>query len=246
MADKAAKLRVPVCVAGDFDWETWEWRVFHQLADAMRIAEFDPAALVKCLTLVVLPFASEDLAFILGGYIVVNHLAPVGLVVLCIYGGMVASDFVLYGIGAGARRIPWLSRIAIDDGIKTFTDTFQRNMFAVVALCRLVPGVFVALIACGWTRVPFARFTVASLLVSALYLPLMLYLVVASGDALDDHVGQWTWPFLLAVVVFAGFVRNRVFGFEAGEPAAVTTEAPAPILRRASAISRSASRPPTY
>ena len=41
-----------------------------------------------------------------------------------------------------------------------------------VALCRVVPGVvFIALIACGWTRVPLARFTMATLVVSALYLP---------------------------------------------------------------------------
>jgi len=194
--------------------------------------------------LILVPLASEDIAFILGGYIVVNHLAPVGLVVLCIYGGMVASDFLFYGIGAGARRLPWLPQIAIDDGVKSFTDTFKRNMFAVVALCRLVPGVFVALIACGSTRVPFARFTIASLAVSALYLPVMLYLVVASGDALDDHVGVWTWPLLLVAAVLAGLVRNRVFGFEAGaKAAAVATKAPVPSVGRVYALSRSANRP---
>ena len=30
---------------------------------------------------------------------------------------MVASDFALYGIGAGARRIPWLTRLAVDDRV---------------------------------------------------------------------------------------------------------------------------------
>jgi membrane protein DedA with SNARE-associated domain len=203
------------------------WRVIHQLVDAMRIAEFDPSAWGKCLSLLVLPFASEDAAFIFGGYIVVNHLMPVGLVAASIYGGMVASDFLLYGIGAGARRLPWLSRFAVDRSVEGFTDTFKRNMFAVVALCRVVPGVFIALIACGWARVPFARFTIASLIVSALYLPLMLYLVVVFGDALDDHVGLWTWPFLLAVVALAGFVRNRVFAFDAMQPPAVAPPVPA-------------------
>ena len=49
-------------------------------------------------------FAHEDLAIILGAYVVVNKIMPVGLVALCIYGGMVVSDFALYGAGAGARR----------------------------------------------------------------------------------------------------------------------------------------------
>jgi len=96
----------------------------------------------------------------------------------------------------------------------------KRNLFGLVAFCRVVPGVFIALIACGWTRVPLGRFTLASLIVSALYLPLMLYLVVVFGDALDDHVGLWTWPFLLAVVALTGFVRHRVFAFDVAVPGA--------------------------
>jgi hypothetical protein len=62
--------------------------------------------------------------------------------------------------------------------------------------------------------VPLARFTVASLVVSALYLPLMLCIVVFFGDALDGRVGWWTWPFLLCVLVAIGFVRRQVFNFQ--------------------------------
>ena len=137
-----------------------------------------------------LPFAHEDLAIIFGGYIIVNKLMPVGLVALSIYGGMVASDFALYGIGAAARHLPWLRRYAVDDRVRRFGETLKRNVFGLVALCRVVPGVvFVAFVACGWTRVSLVRFTAASLIISALYLPLMLYLVIVFGDALDDRLG---------------------------------------------------------
>jgi len=140
---------------------------------------------------------------------------PVGLVALCIYGGMVASDFALYGIGACARHLPWLSRLAVNDGVRDFTDLLKRNLFGIVALCRGVPGiVFVAFVACGWKRVPLGRFAVASLVVSALYLPLMLCIAVFFGGTLDDRVGSWTWPFLLCVVVAIGFVRRQVFNFQ--------------------------------
>ena len=72
---------------------------------------------------------------------------------------------------------------------------------------------FVIMIACGWTRVPWTRVALASLFSSALYLPLMLYLVIVFGDALDDRVGLWTWPFLLGLIVALAFMRYRVFTF---------------------------------
>jgi membrane protein DedA with SNARE-associated domain len=190
------------------------------LAAFGHISTLDLSGLVRITSLLVLPFAHEDLAIILGGYIIVNDLMPVGLVAVSIYCGMVGSDFALYGIGAAARRLPWLSRFAVDERVIRFGGTLKRNVFGLVALCRVVPGVvFVAFVACGWTRVSLARFTVASLVISALYLPLMLYLVIVFGDALDDHVGLWTWPMLLIAISASSFVRKRVFAFrEASEP----------------------------
>ena len=185
----------------------------------LGFADVDFAWLAKFLSLFFLPFAHEDLAILLGGYIVVNDVMPLGIVVAAIYIGMVISDFALYGIGAGARRLPWLSRWAVDDNVRNFGDALTRNLFGLVALCRVVPGlVFVAAVACGWTKVPFRRLAVASLLVSALYLPLVLYLVITFGDALDDHAGLWTWPALLCLVLIAGFMRHRVFSLRENVP----------------------------
>ena len=133
---------------------------------------------------------------------------------------MVASDFALYGLGAGARRVPFLRRYA-DHRVRRFSDTLKRNVFGLVALCRVVPGiVFVAFVACGWARVSLFRFTVASLVVSALYLPLTLYLVITFGVALDEYLGLWAWPLLLGAMAAAGFVRKRVFAFGDGREAA--------------------------
>jgi membrane protein DedA with SNARE-associated domain len=190
-----------------------------ELLPLIQIGNLDYSWFAKFVSLIVLPLADEDFAIILGGYIVVNRLMPVGLVAITIYVGMVASDLAFYGVGMAARRIPWLGRFAVDDRVKGFADTLQRNVFEVVALCRVVPGLdLIALIACGWTRVPLGRFALASLIISALYLPLMLYLVIVFGAAMDDHAGLWTWPFLLAAVAIVGFVRNRIFSLRAAEP----------------------------
>src|SRR5919197_3518923 len=180
------------------------------------------------ISLIALPFAHEDLAIVLGGYIVVNKLMPIGLVVSCIYFGMVVRDFALYGVGFGARRLPWLRQFAVDGNIHRFGDVMKRNVFAIVTLCRLVPGVvFVAFIACGWTRVPFSRFVVASVVVSAFYLPLMLYLVITFGDALDDHAGIWAWPILFTALAAIGLLRQRVLAMREAitAPAAVPPQA---------------------
>jgi membrane protein DedA with SNARE-associated domain len=189
--------------------------VSDDLIALLHLSEHDVSWLAQFFSLWVLPLAHEDLAIILGAYIVVNNIMPAGLVVLCIYGGMVASDFVLYGIGAGARHVPWLTRLAVDDRVRGFGDMLKRNLFGIVALCRVVPGVvFIAFVACGWTRVPLARFAMASLVTSALYLPLMLCIVIFFGNALDGRVGWWTWPFLLCVLFAIGFVRRQVFSFQ--------------------------------
>ena len=179
-----------------------------------QIASVDLSEFAKVTSLLMLPFAHEDLAIILGGYIILNDLMPAAAVALSIYGGIVASDLALYGLGFAARRLPWLSRYAVDDRVRRFGDTLKHNVFGLVALCRVVPGiVFVAFVACGWARVSLLRFTIASLIISALYLPLMLYLVIVFGDALDDSIGFWAWPMLFLAIAATSFARKRVFAF---------------------------------
>jgi len=184
------------------------------LSALLHFSNHDFSWMAQFFTLMILPLAHEDLAIILGAYLVVNKVMPVGIVVLCIYGGMVVSDFALYFVGAGARRVPWLTRWAVDDRVRNVAATLQRNLLGLLALCRVVPGVaFIGLIACGWMRVPLGRFAVASLIVSAFYLPLMLYLAVVFGDALDDHVGWGAWPALVVVLAGIDLVRRRIFAF---------------------------------
>lgn len=198
------------------------------LANFAGFAAFDLSGVAKVTSLLLLPFAHEDLAIILGGYIIVNHLMPAPLVAVSIYGGMVASDFALYGLGAAARRLSWLDRYAVDARVRRFGETLKRNVFGLVLLCRVVPGVvFVAFVACGWTRVSLARFTAASLVVSALYLPLMLFLVIEFGGVLDDHLGLMAWPILFGALAATGYVRKRVFAFpEPGVDEATADTAP--------------------
>src|SRR5262249_21914839 len=67
----------------------------------------------------------------------------------------------------------------------------------------------------------------ASLTVSAAYLAVMLYLVATFGDALDDHMGLWAWPLLLALLGAGAFARSRILAF--GGHAAASEETAPPV-----------------
>jgi membrane protein DedA with SNARE-associated domain len=177
-------------------------------------AKPDPS-LLQMISLWILPFAHEDLAIILGAYYFISGLMPAVMVAASIYGGMVASDFLLYGVGFCARYIPWLSRFAVSDRVRRFGEVFSRDLFGLFALCRIVPGAaFVTFIACGWMRISIIRFAMASFLVSALYLVLMLYLVIVFGAVMAERIGLWAWPLLAVAVLVFGHVRRRVLAFQ--------------------------------
>ncbi|HEY1544221.1 MAG TPA: hypothetical protein VGG01_17620 [Xanthobacteraceae bacterium] len=181
---------------------------------ASQVAGFEAGSAGRRSSFVVLPFAHEDIAIVIGAYFAANHLLSGGVVIAAVAGAILASDFTLYAIGAAARRLPWLASRVIDGRVRGLGDALTRDLLAFVALCRFVPGlVVVAGIACGWARVSFARFTLATIFVSASYVVMMLYLIAVFGDALDDHIGLWTWPILLVVLGCAAFARRRILAF---------------------------------
>lgn len=208
---RLAKIQTSAAGAGT----TGEWgNIVDGSLGTSLFSGFDVSSLAGFGSLLLLPFAHENLAIVAAAYIVVHDLMPASLVALGLYGGLVASDFALYGIGAAARRLPWLSRFAVDTRVENVAGAVTRNIFGLVAICRLVPGMaFVALVACGWMRVSVGRFAAASLVVSALYMPIVLYLAVVFGAAMSHRIGMWSWPLLLGALILAGYARRRVLAF---------------------------------
>lgn len=181
---------------------------------ASQTASLDSVSLERPASRGVLPIAHEDLAIVLGAYLMANHFAPAGETIVAIAGVILASDLALYGIGAAARRLPWLQRHAVDERVRSFGDVFRRDLFALMALCRFVPGlILVAGVACGFARVSLVRFAVATICVSASYVVMMLYLVTIFGHAIEGTMGLWTWPLLLALLAAAAFARQRILAF---------------------------------
>ena len=193
------------------------------------LVDLDPSQVAKLLSLFLLPLADEDIAIAFGSYFVVNKSMPISLVAITVYCGIVISDFAVYGIGAAARHIKWLDRLAVSKRVRKFSNTLSRNQFELVAICRVVPGLeLIAFVACGWMRVPFGKFMVASIVVSALYLPLMLYLMIALGGGLGSYAGVWAWPVFVVFLVVVAFVRHRIFTLREQAP---TASGASPLLR---------------
>ena len=168
--------------------------------------------IAEAITLVFLPFAHEDLAIIFGGYIIGKGSVPTPLVFGCLYSGIVVSDIALYGIGFGARYVPRLNIIVENKHVKQLGSLLNFNIFNTVAFCRVVPGTaFIALVYFGLTRAPFGRFVISSLIVSALYLTLMLYLVIWFNDEFEYYLGLLTWPVLTLIFAMSGLGRKFLF-----------------------------------
>ena len=166
----------------------------------------------EAITLLILPFAHEDIAIIIGGYAIVKGSLPTFLVFGSLYVGIVASDIMLYGIGLGARYVPRLNSIVENKRVKQLGKSLNFNIIITVAFCRVVPGtVFIAFVYFGLTRASFSRFITSSLIVSALYLALMLYLVIWFDDVFEYYFGLLTWPVLTLIFVMSGLGRKFLF-----------------------------------
>ena len=90
----------------------------HRLLEFFYVADLDYSWLAKFLSLLFLPLAHEDLAILLGGYLVVNQVMPVGLVVVTIYLGMVVSDLALYGDRRRRAARALAGRLAVNGCVK--------------------------------------------------------------------------------------------------------------------------------
>jgi membrane protein DedA with SNARE-associated domain len=167
--------------------------------------------LAECGALFLIPFLHEDVAIIGGALMIVSHHLPVGLVLFSIYGGMIVSDFLLYGLGAAARRNGFARRMLITPRVKQLGDWLTRNMTPLVLVARLVPGLmFPTYLACGWFGLSLTRFALASMAMAGLYLPVMLSVYIMFGQAAITRIGSWAWLALLIPLVAAALIRWRL------------------------------------
>jgi membrane protein DedA with SNARE-associated domain len=147
---------------------------------------------VESVALFLLPFLHEDMAIFAAALLVAERRLVLGLAAASLGAGMIGRDFLLYGLGVAARRSSPARRLLIGLRVKRLAHWLRGNMTRVVLVSRLVPGLmFPAYIACGWFALPFPRFALTSVAITAVYLPVVLGIALVFGNAAIDHVGGW-------------------------------------------------------
>lgn len=159
----------------------------------------------ECLGLFLIPFAHEDVAIFAGSLVIVEHRLPVSLALTSIYAGMVASDFLLYGLGALARRSTWIQGLLMRPKIEHIGNWLGTHAVSMVTLARFVPGLmFPTYIGCGLYRVSWPRFALTTTLTAAIYLPALLFLFTRFGTTILSGLGYWSWLLVLGVLTVSG------------------------------------------
>jgi membrane protein DedA with SNARE-associated domain len=170
--------------------------------------------LFQCLALFAATFLQEDVALVVGAASIVEGGVPGGLAIASLYGGVVVGDIVFYALGSFAHRVPYLRRVCVGGRVELAHRWLERYLFAIVGMCRVTPGLlFPVFVACGWYRVPFARFFIAELITSAVYCAVVLTALIHFGGSLIDSWSYWAW-FALGAAVFAlGALRTTQSGW---------------------------------
>jgi len=156
------------------------------------------------------PFIHEDISIVSAAFLVVEHGLPFIPALACLYGGIVASDLAIYGLGAIARRLGLARRLLIGPKVDRARQRLSENLTLSVAMCRLLPGLlFPTFLACGWFGLSFVRFTAVTMITAAVYTPLMLMLAVKLGETVFRRIGSWTWIVPLSALALITFLRMR-------------------------------------
>ena len=165
-----------------------DWRSWGAAFEAVLSGMADPwlVAVVLALTTLLV----EDLAIAAGVALATQGVISWELSLLAVGGGIAAGDLGLYGLGLGARRIPWLHRRYVGERSAWAQQHLVRRLGSAVLLARVIPGLrLVTYTASGFVRVPLGPFVAWVLLAVSLWTAGLYGVSVAVGHALAESLG---------------------------------------------------------
>lgn len=166
--------------------------------------------------LAVSTLASEDFACIGGGLLASSGSVGLWPAILGCLLGIFLGDLAIYFIGrafgATALELPVLKHMVSAKALNRSADWFEKRGIALVVLTRFFPGSRVpTYFAAGVVKVGWVRFTLALLLASAIWTPILVLASYYLGAAFLDYfesLGGGAWLAIVAfIVVFAVGVR---------------------------------------
>lgn len=146
--------------------------------------------LVIAAALALTTFLLEDVAIAAGSGLATAGVISWTAALIAVGGGIAVGDVGLYGLGAAARRIPWLKRRAVGQrSAWAYTQLVQRLASAVM-LARVIPGLrLVTYTACGFLEVPLLAFSAWVIVAVLIWTVGLFALSVAVGRELSAHLG---------------------------------------------------------
>jgi len=158
----------------------------------------------QCLALLVSAIAYENMAIVAAAYLIVEYEMPALPAAFSVFAGIVAGDWLIYGLGAAARRFSFVRRWAEKERAKRSRRWMEDHLVTLVIAARLFPGpgvLFPTFAAFGGLGIPFWRFARVTAMTAALYTPLVLLLVATFGATIATRIGWSAWAILVLVLV---------------------------------------------
>lgn len=154
---------------------------------------------VICAALVLTTLLLEDLAIAAGAALATAGTISWELAFLAVGGGIAAGDFGLYGLGAAARRVPWLRRKYIGGRSELVRGQLDKQLGTAVLLARVIPGLrLFTYVACGFVRANLISFTAWVLLAVTVWTIGLFWLSAEIGKTLAS---AWGLPAPIAVAL---------------------------------------------
>ncbi|EDY83969.1 SNARE associated Golgi protein [Verrucomicrobiia bacterium DG1235] len=163
--------------------------------------------------LAVATFASEDFACIGGGLLAASGSVGLTPAILGCMLGIFFGDLGIYFIGrifgTAAVDLPVLRRIVSPKALRRSSDWFAKRGVALVVLTRFFPGSRVpTYFAAGVVKVDWIRFTLALLLASAIWTPILVLCSFFLGEVfleLFESLGAGGWLGIVAFILCFAF-----------------------------------------
>jgi membrane protein DedA with SNARE-associated domain len=173
-------------------------------------------SLINGLALFFLASLHEDVAVLSACYFSIERGMPLHEGLAIVYLGTVINNYVIYGLGVLARRLPGLRRWLIHESARKMRRRLGSQLVHTLVVCRFIPGsLSPVMLGCGWLGVPFARFALTIAVSAALYLVLVATVACTLGETILKQLSGYAWGVAFAIVV-AGVLfvarRNRESG----------------------------------
>ena len=179
------------------------------MADWLVTQATNPMALF--VGLVLLSFLLEDLATLTGAAIAADNPALFPVAITAVLFGIVVGDLGLYGLGAAARNRPKLRHWLERRGLHRAQRFMQENLFKLVLVSRLTPGLRLpCYAACGLLAADFRRFALYAVGLVAIWTVLLFVLTAKVGQFASQYLAvKDSWWVAVPLVLFVLWLGHR-------------------------------------